>query len=165
MQDYWRSAYVALGSNLSTPVEQVKRAFGLLSMLPDSRLVRLSNFYATAPMGPQDQPPFVNAVAGLLTKLEARPLLDRLLQTERDMGRVRDKRWGPRIIDLDLLWMSGVSVDEPGLTLPHPGVSTRNFVLYPLADIAPALDIPGHGNVLELKTQVAASGISVLESP
>ncbi len=165
MQVYWRPAYVALGSNLAMPVEQVTRAYELLSLLPDTRLVRRSHLYATAPMGPQDQPPFVNAVAGLITQLRARALLEHLLRTERDMGRVRENRWGPRSIDLDLIWMSGESIDEPGLTVPHPGVSTRNFVLYPLADIAPDLEIPGHGIVRELKSRVDPSGIALLESP
>ena len=79
------------------------------------------------------------------------------------MGRDRQERWGPRVIDLDLVWMVGEAVDEPDLTLPHPGVSTRNFVLYPLADIAPTLEIPGHGQGVELMRGVGGDGISVLE--
>jgi 2-amino-4-hydroxy-6-hydroxymethyldihydropteridine diphosphokinase len=114
-------------------------------------------------MGPQDQPDYVNAAAGLLTRLDARELLDALLAIERQMGRVREERWGPRLIDLDLLWMVGAPRQEPGLSLPHPGVSSRNFVLYPLDDIAPTLDIPGHGRVDELKLRSGAEGISVLE--
>ena len=82
---------------------------------------------------------------------------------ERQMGRVRQQRWGPRLIDLDLVWMAGGVIEEAGLTLPHPGVSMRNFVLYPLADIAPTLDIPGHGRVMDLKRRSGADGISVLE--
>jgi 2-amino-4-hydroxy-6-hydroxymethyldihydropteridine diphosphokinase len=114
-------------------------------------------------MGPQDQPYFVNAAAGLLTQLSARELLGGLLGIETDMGRQRQERWGPRLIDLDLIHMPGEILDEPGLTLPHPGVSTRNFVLYPLADIAPTLAIPGHGNVLELLQKSGDGDISVLE--
>jgi 2-amino-4-hydroxy-6-hydroxymethyldihydropteridine diphosphokinase len=113
-------------------------------------------------MGPQDQPNFVNAAAGLLTQLPARQLLDGLLGIETAMGRKRQERWGPRIIDLDLIWIPGEAIDEPGLTLPHPGVSTRNFVLYPLADIAPTLAIPGHGNVSELLQRSGDGDISVL---
>ena len=79
------------------------------------------------------------------------------------MGRIRAQRWGPRLIDLDLVWMVGSPIEEAGLTLPHPGVSTRNFVLYPLADIAPSLAIPGHGTVLELLRSAGDDGISVLE--
>jgi 2-amino-4-hydroxy-6-hydroxymethyldihydropteridine diphosphokinase len=114
-------------------------------------------------MGPQDQPDFVNAVAGLMTRLSARELLDALLDIERAMGRDRQERWGPRIVDLDLLWMTGATINELGLTLPHPGVSERNFVLYPLDDIAPTLLIPGHGRVVDLKSRVGSDGISVLE--
>jgi len=114
-------------------------------------------------MGPQDQPNFVNAVAGLLTQLPARELLGGLVDIETAMGRKRQERWGPRVIDLDLVWLLGETVDEPGLTLPHPGVSTRNFVLYPLADIAPTLSIPGHGNVLELLQKSGDSDISVID--
>ena len=90
-------------------------------------------------------------------------MLEALLAIERRMGRIRAERWGPRVIDLDLMWMAGRTVDEPGLTLPHPGVSIRNFVLYPLRDIAPTLDIPGHGRVLDLKLRVGGTGISLLE--
>jgi 2-amino-4-hydroxy-6-hydroxymethyldihydropteridine diphosphokinase len=105
----------------------------------------------------------VNAAVGLLTRKSPHDMLDALLAIERRMGRIREQRWGPRVIDLDLLWMVGRSVDEPGLTLPHPGVSMRNFVLYPLGDIAPALDIPGHGRVLDLERAAGGDGISLLE--
>jgi 2-amino-4-hydroxy-6-hydroxymethyldihydropteridine diphosphokinase len=95
--------------------------------------------------------------------MPARDLLEALLDIERRMGRERHERWGPRVIDLDLIWMVGATLAEPGLTLPHPGVSMRNFVLYPLDEIAPTLDIPGHGRVMELKLRSGADGISVLE--
>jgi 2-amino-4-hydroxy-6-hydroxymethyldihydropteridine diphosphokinase len=98
-----------------------------------------------------------------LTQLAARELLEGLLGIEQSMGRRRQERWGPRVIDLDLIWILGEPVDEPGLTVPHPGVSTRNFVLYPLADIAPTLVIPGHGNVSELARRAGGDGISILE--
>ena len=114
-------------------------------------------------MGPQDQPDFVNAAVGLLTQRGPQELLAQLLEIERGMGRNRRERWGPRVIDLDLLWMVDAAVDEPGLKVPHPGVSIRNFVLYPLADIAPTMKIPGMGTVLDLKRSVGGDGISVLE--
>ena len=154
---------MAIGSNLNDPSARVREAFEHLAALPSSRLVLRSRFYQTRPMGPQDQPDFVNAAAGLLTRSSARELLGGLLGIEAAMGRRRQERWGPRVIDLDLLWMAGEAVDEPGLTLPHPGVSTRNFVLYPLADIAPTLSIPGHGNVLELLQKSGDSDISVMD--
>jgi 2-amino-4-hydroxy-6-hydroxymethyldihydropteridine diphosphokinase len=163
MAPLWRPAYVAIGSNLNDPQARVREAGERLAALPGARLLLLSRLYATRPMGPQDQPQFVNAAAGLLTQLSARELLARLLEIETAMGRNRRERWGPRVIDLDLVAMVGESIDEPGLTVPHPGVSTRNFVLYPLADIAPTLAIPGHGTVLELLHAAGDDGISVLE--
>jgi len=159
----WRPAYIAIGSNLNTPRARVLDAFERIAALESTRLELRSRLYRTSPMGPQDQPEFVNAAAGVLTQMSAHPLLDALLDIERQMGRVRQERWGPRLIDLDLVWMAGGVIEEAGLTLPHPGVSMRNFVLYPLADIAPTLDIPGHGRVLDLKRRSGAVGISVLE--
>jgi 2-amino-4-hydroxy-6-hydroxymethyldihydropteridine diphosphokinase len=163
MSATWRAAYVAIGSNLGNPRERVTEAWGHLAALPDTRLEMRSRLYRTRPMGPQDQPEFVNAAAGILSRRSPHDLLEALLGIERRMGRVRDKRWGPRVIDLDLVWMVGSIVDDSGLTLPHPGVSMRNFVLYPLGDIAPTLDIPGHGRVLELGRAVGGDGISLLE--
>jgi 2-amino-4-hydroxy-6-hydroxymethyldihydropteridine diphosphokinase len=162
MGPLWRSAYVALGSNLNHPCERVMEAFERLCTLRETRLELRSRIYLTRPMGPQDQPNFANAVGGVLTHLTARQLLDALLDIERAMGRNRQERWGPRIVDLDLIWMTGAPIDEPGLKLPHPGVSERNFVLYPLCDIAPTLLIPGHGRVVNLKSRVDGDGISVL---
>src|ERR1700724_2562244 len=158
----WRPAYVAIGSNLNHPRARVHEAFERLATLPSTLSVLRSRLFNTRPMGPQDQPHFVNAAAGLLTQLTARKLLEGLLLIEQSIGRSRQERWGPRVIDLDLVWMLGEAIDEPGLTLPHPGVSTRNFVLYPLADIAPTLAIPGHGNVLEMLQKSGDNDISVL---
>lgn len=164
MTSHWRPAYVAIGSNLNDPQARVHEAYDRLEMLPATRLVSRSRLYKTRPMGPQDQPHFVNAAAGLLTQMEARQLLTGLLGIETVMGRNRrEQRWGPRVIDLDLIWILGETIDEPGLTVPHPGVSTRNFVLYPLADIAPTITIPRHGKVLDLMHRAGDDGISVLE--
>jgi 2-amino-4-hydroxy-6-hydroxymethyldihydropteridine diphosphokinase len=154
---------VAIGSNLDRPLTRVNEAFARLENLSATGSLLRSRLYGTRPMGPQDQPDFVNAAAGLLTQLTARELLEDLLRIEKAMGRERQQRWGPRVIDLDLIWMPGESIDEPGLTIPHPGVSSRNFVLYPLADIAPTLEIPGHGRVSELLRTVGDDGMSVLE--
>jgi 2-amino-4-hydroxy-6-hydroxymethyldihydropteridine diphosphokinase len=163
MTPLWRPAYVGIGSNLNDPQARVREAFGHLAALSSAGGMLRSRLYRTRPMGPQDQPEYVNAAAGLLTQLTARELLAALLGIEKSMGRNRQERWGPRVIDLDLIWMPGEIIDEPGLTLPHPGVSTRNFVLYPLADIAPSLAIPGHGTVSELLRRAGDDGISVLE--
>ncbi|MBS0612524.1 MAG: 2-amino-4-hydroxy-6-hydroxymethyldihydropteridine diphosphokinase [Proteobacteria bacterium] len=158
-REHWRPAYIALGSNLQNPQVQVQRAFEELRTLRDTQLLLRSALYATAPMGVTEQPPFVNAAAGLLTRLSARELLEALLAIERGMGRERRERWGPRVIDLDLIWITGPPIDEPDLKVPHPGVPARNFVLYPLADIAPSLFLPGHGRVEELAARVDSAGI------
>ena len=163
MDALWRPAYVAIGSNLNHPRERVLEACERICALHATRLEMRSRLYLTRPMGPQDQADFINAAAGLLTQMGARELLAALLGVERAMGRIRGERWGPRLIDLDLVWMVGPPIEEFGFTLPHPGVSTRNFVLYPLDDIAPALDIPGHGRVRELKLRSGSQGISLAE--
>jgi len=162
MATLWRPAYVAIGSNLQSPRERVLEAMDRMRDLSGTPLLR-SHLYLAQPMGPKDQPDFVNAAVGLLTQATARELLHELLEIERHMGRNRLERWGPRVIDLDLVWMVEAAVDEPGLTVPHPGVSIRNFVLYPLADIAPTIKIPDYGTVLDLKRSVGGDGISVLE--
>jgi 2-amino-4-hydroxy-6-hydroxymethyldihydropteridine diphosphokinase len=158
----WRPAYVGIGSNLQSPRDRALEAIERMSTLDATRIVLRSQLYLTRPMGPLDQPDFINAAVGLLTQLSARDLLAGLLGIERSMGRDRQERWGPRVIDLDLLWMIDAAIDEPGLTVPHPGVSTRNFVLYPLADIAPMIKIPRVGIVLDLKRDAGGDGISVL---
>jgi 2-amino-4-hydroxy-6-hydroxymethyldihydropteridine diphosphokinase len=163
MNPLWRPAYVGIGSNLESPRDRVLEALERMSTLNATRILLRSHLYLTRPMGPKDQPDFVNAAVGLLTQLSSRDLLKGLLGIERNMGRNRQERWGPRVIDLDLLWMVDSAIDEPGLTVPHPGVSTRNFVLYPLADIAPTIKIPRIGLVLDLKRDAGGDGISFLE--
>jgi 2-amino-4-hydroxy-6-hydroxymethyldihydropteridine diphosphokinase len=163
MTTLWRPAYVAIGSNLGSPRDRVLEAMERLAAVSAPNTLLRSHLYLSRPMGPQDQPDFVNAAVGLLTQLTPQQLLAVLLDIERSMGRNRCERWGPRVIDLDLVWMVDAAVNEPGLTVPHPGVSIRNFVLYPLADIAPTLMIPGLGTVLDLKRRVGGDGISVLE--
>ncbi len=160
MQSVWMPAYVALGSNLDDPSAQIRAALLRLQTLEATRLVSTSRLYRSAPLGPQDQPEFVNAAAGLLTHLEPRELLVRLKQVEADMGReVPVRRWGPRRIDLDLLVYGTQRIDEPDLIVPHPGVPERNFVLYPLRDIAPDLIVPGQGSVTSLAARVGSAGL------
>jgi 2-amino-4-hydroxy-6-hydroxymethyldihydropteridine diphosphokinase len=139
------TAYVGLGANLGDREATLRRAAALIGAQ------RLSAIVETEPWGYADQPPFLNAVAELDTPLESRALLDRLLAVELELGRDRSgPRWGPRTIDLDLLWYGGETIDEPGLVVPHPRLHERLFVLEPLAELAPGLEIPGAGTVQEL---------------
>lgn len=159
----WRPAYVGLGSNLEDPRAQVLEACARLAQLPRTRLELTSPLYRSRPLGPIAQPDFVNAAAGLLTELESQALLTELRALETLLGRPAEhERWGPRVIDLDLLCYAHERRAGPGLTLPHPGIPERNFVLYPLADIAPDLDLPGLGRVAELAGKVTAEGLARL---
>jgi 2-amino-4-hydroxy-6-hydroxymethyldihydropteridine diphosphokinase len=154
---------VALGANLGDLVAQLRDALDRLAALPGCRLLARSGPWRSVPLGPVEQPDFVNAAAGLLTTLEARPLFEALKDVERAMGRAQPVvRWGPRVIDLDLLLLGDERADEPGLTLPHPGLHQRNFVLYPLAEFAPDLWIPGRGRVWRLAAEVGAAGLQPL---
>ncbi len=160
----WRPTYIGIGSNLNSPVEQVETAFGLLGELPQSRLVARSSLYRSAPFGGIEQPDFVNAVAALETQLDARSLLGQLQHIEQSRGREHGgERWGPRIIDLDLLVYDDVVIDEPDLTVPHPGIAERNFVLLPLREIAPGLEIPGLGRVDSIAVNEEEPRISHIE--
>jgi 2-amino-4-hydroxy-6-hydroxymethyldihydropteridine diphosphokinase len=159
----WLPAYVGVGSNLSGPEAQVRRALAALARLPGSRLVVSSPLYRTEPFGEVPQPVFVNAVAGLLTQSTPEELLAQLRALERELGREPPReRWGPRLIDLDLLAVGRETRVTDSLTLPHPGIAERDFVLYPLADIAPDLDVPGAGRVSALRARVANRGIARL---
>jgi 2-amino-4-hydroxy-6-hydroxymethyldihydropteridine diphosphokinase len=155
--------YVALGSNLDDPRAQVERGFEALETLPATRLVLRSSLYGSSPFGPVAQPDFVNAVAGLLTRLEPVELLAALKDLEARLGRETPVvLWGPRRIDLDLLVLGETRVESPGLWLPHPGIAERAFVLVPLAEIAPDLDVPGMGRVRALLARVATDGVERL---
>jgi 2-amino-4-hydroxy-6-hydroxymethyldihydropteridine diphosphokinase len=147
----WSPAYVGLGSNLQMPARQVDEAFDLLAEIPGTRLIGRSSLYRSSPFGGIEQPDFINAVAALVTTLEPAEFLAALQTIEKRQGRDRDgARWGPRVLDLDLLVYDGVFIDEPGITVPHPGIAERNFVLLPLGEIAPDLVIPGLGRVADL---------------
>ncbi len=145
-------AYVGVGANLGDREESIRKAAELI------RAARISSIRETEPWGMTDQPQFLNAVVELDWPGSAEELLERLLEVERDLGRVRDgSRWGPREIDLDLLVFGAETIDEPGLTVPHPRLTARLFVLEPLAELAPDLDVPGCGMVSTL--------LSKLQSP
>lgn len=160
MSPLWTPAYVAIGSNLDDPVAQVRAAFQHLAALEGTRLIAASRLYRSVPLGPQDQPEFINAAAGALTRSSPHEFLAQLKQIERAMGRDTPVvRWGPRRIDLDLLMYGNQQIAEADLTLPHPGVPARNFVLYPLRDIAPEIIVPGHGTVAILAERVGDAGL------
>lgn len=139
-------AYVGLGSNLADPVVQVRRAFAELDALPDTVCVARSPLYRTEPVGPP-QPDFINAVVALETTLSPESLLNALQAIEQGHDRRRVIRWGPRTLDLDILLFDDLRQDSSRLILPHPRMFERAFVLYPLFDIAPYLEIPGHGDL------------------
>jgi 2-amino-4-hydroxy-6-hydroxymethyldihydropteridine diphosphokinase len=159
----WHPAYVGVGSNLADPLLQVTHACARLADLSLTRVELTSPLYRSRPLGPIAQPDFVNAVAALLTQLSSAALLAALRALETALGRPpQHERWGPRIIDLDLLSYGREQRSDADLTLPHPGIVERNFVLYPLADIAPDLDLPGLGRVTELKGRVTSEGLERL---
>jgi 2-amino-4-hydroxy-6-hydroxymethyldihydropteridine diphosphokinase len=161
--DTWQPAWIGVGSNLEDPRAQVLACIERLRKIPQTRLVLTSRLYRSCPFGKADQPEFVNAVAGVLTQLDAQKLFKELKAIEKAMGRPEQhERWGPRIIDLDLLAQGGERRSDATLTLPHPGIVERNFVLYPLADIAPDLDLPGLGRVADLAAAVTAEGLTQL---
>jgi len=157
----WIPAYVGLGSNLHGPARQLEIAFELLGEIPATRLIRRSLLYRSVPFGGVEQPDFVNAAASLLTQLTAQELLLELQRIETERGRARgEARWGPRVLDLDLLVYSNQTIDEPGLSVPHPGIGERNFVLLPLGEIAPELSIPGLGRLSRLDAESIEPKIS-----
>lgn len=159
----WTPAYVALGSNLDDPALQVRRAFAELRQLTSSRLIAHSSLYQSAPLGPQDQPAFVNAMVGLLTQLSALDLLAQLQAIERRMGRETPiLRWGPRLIDLDVVMYGDMRSDTSELQLPHPGLMQRNFVAAPLAEIAPHLILPQGLTAAMLARQLGLEGLQRL---
>ena len=140
-------AYVGLGANLGPREVTLLRAVDLLAAADGVEVRAVSQLRETDPVGVVEQPPFLNGAVALDTSLTARELLELLLETERELGRVRDERWGPRTVDLDLLVYGDEIVDEPGLRVPHPRLAERRFALEPLADLDPGLTIPGLGAV------------------
>ncbi len=157
-------AYVALGSNLGDPQATVTAALAALRKVPQTTLVSTSSLYRSAPVGLKNQPDFINAVAGLDSELSAAALLDALFGIEARFGRTREYRHAPRTLDLDLLLHGNETCVTEHLTLPHPRMHERAFVLLPLAEIAPATLIPGHGTVSELLDQVRNQTLCRIEA-
>jgi len=164
MQDrIWSPAFIAVGSNLDGPRDRAEAALAALAAIDETRVVATSKLYGSPPMGPPDQPDYVNAVAALLTQLEPEVLFSALLAIEQAQGRRRDgRKWGPRCIDLDLL-LHGDNVREGRtLTLPHPGLAERAFVLQPLAELAPTLRLPDGRRIADLLHSVDCSQLRQL---
>lgn len=159
----WLPAYVGIGSNLDEPASQVQRAIGHCAQLPATRLIAWSRLYRSKPLGPVTQSDFINAALGLLTQLSPEELLGELRAVEVQMGRAAAyERWGPRRIDLDLLAVGHEQRMTAALHLPHPGIAERDFVLYPLREIAPHFCIVGMGRVADLCERVTNRGIEPL---
>lgn len=153
-------AWVGLGANCGDPGAQIAQACAALAALPQTRLLARSRLWRTPPWGPVPQADYLNAALELDTQLAPRAMLEALLAIERGAGRdrVHEQRWGPRRMDIDLLLYGEQQIEEPGLSVPHPRLSERAFVLLPLADIAPALVVPGAGVVAELLARVDCTG-------
>ncbi len=158
-------ATIGLGANLNDPAAQVEYALAELDRLPGTRLIAHSSLYASAPVGYVDQPDFINAVAQVETALAPRALLDALLDIEHRHGRERKFRNAPRTLDLDLLLYGHAHFHEDALTLPHPRMTERAFVLLPLLEIAPDTVIPGHGPAADWLASCADQSVSVLPPP
>lgn len=148
-------AYIALGSNLHTPLEQLKRALNALAQLPQTQLMAVSSFYRSKPLGPQDQPDYLNAAVEISTALSPLALLDELQRIENEQGRVRLRRWGERTLDLDILLYGNEIIQSERLTVPHYDMHNREFVIVPLVEIAPNLILPNGQKLAELADRFA----------
>ncbi|MDN3717142.1 2-amino-4-hydroxy-6-hydroxymethyldihydropteridine diphosphokinase [Vibrio breoganii] len=156
------NAYIAVGSNLGDPVAQAKQAIESLRDLPRSRVIQASSLYSSTPMGPQNQPDYINAVVKIETELQPLELLDNTQKIENEQGRVRkEERWGPRTLDLDIILYGDETIDQPRLVVPHYGMREREFVLYPLLEIEPNLILPDGSALSQLIESVDRNGLQV----
>ncbi len=155
-------AFIAIGSNLQDPASQVNKAFELLAGIPETHLTKRSSLYLSAPVGYDNQPDFINAVAEVSTELTPQQLLQCLLATENAQGRERSFANAPRVLDLDLLLYDDRVMNTTELTLPHPRMHERGFVLYPLVEIAPDIEIPAKGNAQALLNACSDNNIEKL---
>lgn len=157
--------YLALGSNLASPLQQARAALNALDAVPQTRLVRCSSFYRSRPLGPQDQPDYLNAVAELESALGVEQLLDHTQAIEREQGRERKAhRWGPRTLDLDILLFGNEVINTPRLIIPHYDMKNREFMLYPLAEIAPELVLPDGEPLSRLLTHIDRNGLTIWDN-
>ena len=160
----WVTAYIGLGSNLANPALQIKSARTAITQIAGVKELAFSSLYHSPPMGPQDQPDYVNAVMCVAAELPPMDLLRCLQRIENDQGRVRkDQRWGARTLDLDVLIYGDRIIELPDLTVPHPGLAERAFVLYPLYEIAPQLLVPGKGHIADLLDRCPMNGLKRLD--
>jgi len=156
-------SYIGIGSNQALPIEQAKQAILALNNINDTKLLACSSLYCSAPMGPQDQPDYINAVAKLATSLSAIDLLDALQAIEQAQGRVRkENRWGPRTLDLDIILFDNQTINSERLTIPHYGMKQREFVLYPLLEISPDLQLPDGSYLSELIKVCDKKGLTTI---
>lgn len=156
-------SFIGIGSNQAQPIEQAKQAIKALSAISETTLVSCSSLYCSAPMGPQDQPDYINAVAKLDTSLSAIELLDALQTIEQSQGRVRkESRWGPRTLDLDIILYADQTINNERLTIPHYGMKEREFVLYPLYEIAPQLHLPDGTSLIEVLKGCDKNGLTTI---
>ncbi|WP_435929125.1 2-amino-4-hydroxy-6-hydroxymethyldihydropteridine diphosphokinase [Dryocola sp. BD613] len=154
-------AYIALGSNQASPLEQVASALNAIAAIPQSRVVATSSFYRTPPLGPQNQPDYLNAAVALETKLSPQALLDHTQRIELEQGRVRKaERWGPRTLDLDIMLFGDLTLSTPRLTVPHYDMKNRAFMLVPLAEIAPDCTFPDGQRVSDVLEKLSRAGIT-----
>ncbi|MGO1502435.1 MAG: 2-amino-4-hydroxy-6-hydroxymethyldihydropteridine diphosphokinase [Marinobacter sp.] len=158
-------AFIGLGSNLQEPAAQLAKAVAELAALPGTTLIAQSPFYASRPVGPQDQPDFVNGAVWLRTELAPHPLLDQLQAIEQAHGRERFRHWGPRTLDLDLLAFGNQTLDDDRLTVPHRELPNRNFVLQPLLDLKPDLTLPEGTAIATLRAQCPDNQLRRLPPP
>lgn len=158
-------SYIAIGSNQAQPIEQAKQAIAALNNIKQTTLITCSALYSSAPMGPQDQPDYINAVAKIETALSALELLDALQDIEQNQGRERKaERWGPRTLDLDIILYADETIENERLTIPHYGMKEREFVLYPLFEIAPILQMPNGTSLIELLKNCDKNGLTAITS-
>lgn len=156
-------AYIGLGSNLEMPAEQIKSALAALQKLPATKLLKASSLYSSPPMGPQDQPDYINAVALLETALKPHELLDQLQKIEQQHGRQRKRHWGERTLDLDILLYDAQMIEDERLSVPHPGLTERAFVVYPLLEIAGDIPIPGQDSLQLIASRCPRQGLQIVD--
>ena len=158
-----KGVFIGLGSNLEDPAAQIESAITALDNIDEVTVISQSSLYSSPPMGPQDQPDYINAVVEIDTTLFAHALLDALQEIEQQQGRVKERHWGERTIDLDVLVYGNNILDDARLKVPHPGMAERSFVLYPLAEIAIDLNVPTMGRIKELLKNCPRDGLERME--